>query len=402
MKILYFLGNWPKLSETFILNEIKFLTESGHDVHIFALNNPEEDYEHNEIKKMDVNVKYSNSYKQNNLLFLINNLDYKFFKSLFEQEDLVNVIMNPKKSISSILFYKEIINYIESHDIDLDLIHTHFLDNKILAANKVCSRLNIPLSCTAHAFDIFTKPKSNLQLFLDKLDFLIVPSKYNKKWFESKFDHLPRIKYIPASNDLTKFRPSKNTQENKILTVGRLVKKKGIEYALKALSDIEDDFEYHIIGSGSEEKNLKELTKKLGLKNKVKFLGNVSDKKLIEEYDKASIFLLPSIITEEGDRDAMPVVIKEALAMKTPTISTNISAIPEIIEHNKNGIIVEPKNVKELRKAILQLIKKDKKRKRLSENARKYAIENFSKDVVGKKLETTFLELIDSKKIKNS
>jgi len=394
MKILYFLGSWPKLSESFILNEIRYLGEQGHDISIFALKDPEEDVTHPEVDKVRAEVGYSRDYGSRSYLFSIGNLiDPVILRSLLGKKTF-RYAMYPKELAHSFLLFRDLLKFIKNMDEKPDIMHLHFLDVKVIAASRISSLFDIPISCTAHAVDIFKNPDFNyLQKLLNELDILVVPSRYNKRWVEDNFDKLPPIKYVPASNDLSKFKTSRDTKENRILTVGRLVKKKGIEYGIKALKDIKEDFEYHIVGSGPEEENLKKLVKDLGLDDKVKFLGNVSDERLMEEYDEASIFLLPCIITDSGDRDSMPVVLKEAMAMETACISTNIVAIPEIIDDGENGIIVESRDAEGLKEAILTLLNDKNKRRSLAKKGREKALTNFSRDVVGKKLESKFKEL---------
>ena len=161
--------------------------------------------------------------------------------------------------------------------------------------------------------------------------------------------------------DTKKFKPGKMSSKTKIITVCRLIKRKGLEYLIEALKDL--DVELDIIGEGPELKSLKLLAKELHVK--VNFIGYVKHENLPSYYQKASIFVLPSLY------EGMSNSILEAMACGLPIITTNTGGTQELI--HDNGIIIKKKSSSDIRKAITTMLKNNLV-KEMSNNSRKSAL----------------------------
>lgn len=188
---------------------------------------------------------------------------------------------------------------------------------------------------------------------------MVVPSEYNRQYLRNEAAVTNDISVIPATTKTEKFEPSGEPVEDRLLTVARLVEKKGHKYALEAVSQLVAqgyDVEYHIIGQGKLEPQLKQYASDLGISSHVAFLDHVSDETLRNELNEAALFVLPCVIAENGDRDAMPVVLKEAMASETACVSTSVSAIPELITDGEDGLLVPPRDVEQLAAAIQRLL----------------------------------------------
>ena len=128
--------------------------------------------------------------------------------------------------------------------------------------------------------------------------------------------------------------------------------------------------EYHIIGTGDRKDRLQQQVKEYGIEEHVEFLGHVSDERLKKELSEASVFVLPCVIAEDGDRDAMPVVLKEAMASETACVSTTVSAIPELITDGHDGLLVPEKEPDKLASAIQELLDNPEKKENIAEYGR--------------------------------
>jgi glycosyltransferase involved in cell wall biosynthesis len=117
--------------------------------------------------------------------------------------------------------------------------------------------------------------------------------------------------------------------------------------------------------------------KQYGIEDHVEFLGHVPDERLKKELSEASVFILPCVIAEDGDRDAMPVVLKEAMASETACVSTTVSAIPELITNGLDGLLVPQKEPEELASAIQELLDNPEKRKKIAENGSETVYNRF-------------------------
>jgi glycosyltransferase involved in cell wall biosynthesis len=163
---------------------------------------------------------------------------------------------------------------------------------------------------------------------------------------------------------------------NQILAVGALEKYKGFEYLLRAgevLSGAGLDYEIIFIGDGKETASLKTLASKLHIENRVKFLGWLPSDAVRIAMTRATILVHPS----DGLGDAVPTVIKEAMASGTPVVASNIAGIPELLDYGRCGMLVPPKNPGALAESIQILLCNDELRRRYAKKARVHAEEKF-------------------------
>jgi glycosyltransferase involved in cell wall biosynthesis len=389
MNILYYLGTFPKISESFILNEIYELEKRGHNVVVFAINQPEEDIEHQEYNEIDIPVCYANPL---NYIDVINLLSPKILRPRILQN--AKFIASVKIHFAAFNWSKQCIEFIEELDLDVDLIHSHFTTVSRFSGRYVASYYNIPFTMTAHAFDLYNSPnKEQLEHIVSKIDHLVTISEYNKNYVRDEISEKTPNTVVHAGIRPEKFEPGSSSVDQRILTVSRFVEKKGIPYAINAVSKIVDDYSslrYHIIGSGEMESEIENQIEELRLADTVELLGNVTDKRLIAELDEASCFLLPCIVADSGDQDGIPVSLMEAMAMETPPISTNVSGIPELIDDRLNGFTVEPKNTDELAEAISSMLGSPEKQRRFGTHGRKKVINEFNIEKEAVKLESVF------------
>jgi len=169
-----------------------------------------------------------------------------------------------------------------------------------------------------------------------------------------------------------------------VLFAGRLVEGKGCQYlihAFKYIMSYMNDIELVILGSGPLDSKLKNLVDELNLKNYINFKGEVDYGEMGDYYLLSDIVVIPSIVDSSGFQEGLPVVLLEALAAGKPVIATAIKAFLEIINDKSNGLLVEPKNPKQLADSILMLLSNQELQAKLSENALKTG-KRYSWDVI--------------------
>lgn len=369
MNILYWLRQYPKLSESFVLNEIYELDRRGHDVAIFALDDPGETLKHSEVSDLDISVKYATLPPQIDLQAVLNT---RVFNRHMIRE--AAHLTKPLYQLGCVYLANQCLDFIDAEGFDPDIIHSHFATVDKLGAQYAAAHEQCAHTITAHAFEIFANPDwPLLNVLFKKCDRIIVPSEYNKEYLQRHGKQTSPIDVVPATTRVDKFDPSDSENPYRLLTVGRLVEKKGIRYAIKAVAELRDEFpdiEYHIIGNGELKTDLQRMVSNKDVDDHVVFFENVSDEKLIDELNEAAVFILPSVIASDGDRDAMPVVLKEAMAMKTACVSTDISAIPELITDGHDGLLVPSNNATELADAVRRLLSDPDLRQRIGKNGR--------------------------------
>lgn len=374
-KIAIFTPEFPIPSETFIRNEIDSLKKIGHEVYVITMKKKETkdifDYPVYELKK----IRFIDILK---VFFKIGRLDYK--KALRAASGQ-KYISNKSLIIHGLLAAY----YIKKHEIDH--IHCHFMHNS-LAYGIVAAKLSrVTVSSVGHGHDVYVNAK-DLRVKVAFCNFNIAVCKN----MEEKLKELKSgiIHLIHCGINVSKFMTNKmpKNEKNRFLFVGRLVEKKGISYLLEAIFKIEKEKRpfLDIIGEGQELVKIKDMIKKLKLEKNIKILGKKEQEEIIEISKNYDAFIAPFCIAENGDRDTGPLVLKEAMAMGLPIITTDIMGCKEIVESNF-GYTVKSKNSEELKKAILEFMSLSRENKiKMRLEARKKVEKDFNSIKQAKKL----------------
>ncbi len=207
---------------------------------------------------------------------------------------------------------------------------------------------------------------------------MVTCTHYNKQFIADHYPEidLDKIRVIYHGIDLEKFNPPKRrvlSDPPVILSVGRLVPKKGFQVLLRAckiLVERKVEFVCRIIGEGPERPRLEMYIKLNNLVDRVKLVGAVAPDQMVQEYQKSTLFALPCVEEENGNRDGIPNVLAEAMAMSLPVISSKISGIPELIENGKQGVLLEAGSVPELADTLADLLDSPKKRREMGRQGR--------------------------------
>ena len=221
----------------------------------------------------------------------------------------------------------------------------------------------------------------------DLSDCIEVPSQLCKKTFiQNHFDE-KKISVIPTGIDHNFFHCNKirDTKPSNIIFVGNTIYRKGLTYLIDSLNGINFNFTLTIVGSINKEKLF--AHKKDISKSKIIFKGHLNQKALLHEYSKADIFCLPSL--EEG----MATVILQAMSCSLPVIVTNVSGGEDIIQHDLDGIIIDPANSNQISENLNKLYYDDNLRNLISSNARKKIINKFQKKIIFEKALNSYLNL---------
>jgi colanic acid/amylovoran biosynthesis glycosyltransferase len=182
-----------------------------------------------------------------------------------------------------------------------------------------------------------------------------------------------------------------------IITVARLVKKKGIIYLLKAVELLLHRgvmVKCIVIGDGRLRKSLEKYVRKRKISNYIEFTGVQSRQKVLEYMRMSDVFVLPCIVDENGDRDGLPNVLLEAASMDIPVIATTISAIPEFVENEKTGLLANEKDENAIAIAILRLHQEPDLRRSLIKSAREKIQSDFDVSICTRRLKELFCNYI--------
>ncbi|WP_435349110.1 glycosyltransferase [Haloarchaeobius sp. HRN-SO-5] len=343
MNVLYHLAAFPTYSQTFVTNEIRELRNRGHEVAVFA--HSSEDDVPEDLSDIDYHVAPPRSLS-GVLTLSPSHFDPRLLRRRFRS-------LSPLRQAYAFYYAILELEFVSSLPYDVDHVHGHFLSTPQIPPSLVAGALGVPHTVTAHAHDLYKFDHEPTRQHLYRhCDRIISISEYNRRFMTDEAAVDVDVDVIPAGFDADQYQPTDSHVPGRILTVARHVPKKGIRYAIEAVAALDDPaIEYHVASDGPLTPDLKALATDLGVSEQVEFLGRISDAQLRREYDEAHLFVLPCVVTEEGDRDGLPVAIKEAMAMQTPVVTTTVSGIPELVSDDC-GYLVPPRDVDALAEAL--------------------------------------------------
>jgi glycosyltransferase involved in cell wall biosynthesis len=292
---------------------------------------------------------------------------------------------------------------------NIEVIHSHWIiPNGFIGA--ICKRFfGIPHVTTAHAGDVFIIQKSGIlrmvgSFVLSNAELITANSEFTKKSILSINNSVAhQIQIIPMGVDEYRFckkerdRTDSSNSAHIILSIGRIVEKKGLKYLIMAMQEVIKKYPGVILfigGDGPEKEELIQLCFKLDLEKNVIFLGFISAEKIAEMYASSDIFVLPSIETKDGDTEGLGVVLLEAMACGVPVIGSNIGGISDIIEDHKTGLLARPGDPDDIAKKVLLLLSDQELQTYLSRNAITLINKKFSWGIVSKQFFDAFQYLL--------
>ena len=372
MKVAYVLDTFPKISETFILNEILEMQKNGIEIEVFAFSKTNEDKSHSGISNIK-KIEYYSKHK------ITEELRHHFYLFLTHPKNYLKALLfslNWKNQVLK-LFINKISFILLIDKAKPDHIHAHFGHRASNMAMLINLLYGTPFTFTTHRYDIFDAPPRNYKIKSELAKKHITISEFNKRYIIDKFNVAERnISVIHCGVDFQRKFPVRNlSNENIILSIARLEKLKGLDVLIKTCAELKKkqiQFQCLIAGDGAERIKLEQLINEYSLDSQVKLLGNITQDEIFELLSKASIKVLPS--RSEG----IAVALMEAMAMKVPVISTDIYGIPELIDDGMSGFLVEPENVLKLTEKIETLLKNSELRQKFSENGYRKVYTEFN------------------------
>ena len=395
LRIAYLVKTFPRLSETFILNEILGVEELGLELTIFSLRKlpPEAEPVHPDVAKVKGPVRYIPSlvrplWPPGLVLLLFSHLallfaaPQRYFATLRFHFGSGN---NPrlKDFLQAGYLARAVSREQFTH------LHAHFANVPTTVAEIVKHFTGIPFSFTAHAKDIYLTPNPELTRKIRKAECVLTCTAVNQRYLAGLASESTPVRLTYHGVDVSRFRelPRADSIPHKrvplILSVARLCEKKGLEFLIEACRMLVDRgmaFQCRIVGYGPLEHKLQKMILNLSLQDRVSLLGKMTQDQLAALYPQADLFVLPCQVLENGDRDGIPNVLFEAMVCEVPIISTDVPGVCELIEHQKNGLLVEQRNPLALADAMQLLIGSPGLRDNLARNGRQTVLENFTRE----------------------
>lgn len=345
----YVLKVYPRLSETFIVNELLELERQGGRVTVFSLRLPQEGRFHEKLARVAADVVYVPALTTHDLAVFATDNAAELAPA---RERLGNALWDIMASgdVRRVKYFSQAVAlHLEAVRRGVQHLHAHFATSSTAVASLVSEFSGIPFSFTAHAKDIYLDAH-DLTLLEDRLRrarFAVTVCDANLRHLRETFGDAGRVERIYNGLDIEEFRPPGEKTPNEvpeILGVGRLVPKKGFDTLLDACAVLARDgfrFRCRIVGDGTERAALEGRIRSLGLAERVQLTGALSNERVHRMISQADVMALPCRVAEDGNRDALPTVLLEALALGTPVVSTPVTGIPEILG-GEAGSLVPP------------------------------------------------------------
>lgn len=357
LRILVIETYFPPVSSTAVLNQITGLIDEGHTVHIYAKKRGPLHWAHADIKKYNL-------------------MNYAIFNSLPKNLDSYDIIYC-------------MFGYRGKEFVDA-------LEHRSLRHAKI-------VTCFRGA-DITKYVKNNSHNYYRKLfakgDIFLPVCHYFKKKLKYLGCKTEKITVHPSAIDCTFFpytsRMFQPEKPLKLVSVSRLIKKKGLQYSIKAVAQLIEKYpkiQYTIAGFGPLKEELEKLIDSLGAQHNIKLIGRISQEEVVTLLNEADIFILPSVTDKSGDQEGIPNSIKEAMAIGLPAISTDHAGIPELIQDGISGFLVPEHDIQALVEKIEYLIQHPEQWTDLCREARITIEKKYERAAVNKKLIALFYSL---------
>jgi len=387
-RIAYLLKKFPRLSETFILNELLGLEEQGVPLRVLSRRTPDDEPRHPELARLKAPIEVLPSSRS---------LDP--WTPLFDEPDdgegesLLNRLGDVVRSTRRFghermpsLLGEAVHLRARCRELSIDHLHVHFATDAAIVAHLVHALGGPTYSVTLHAKDIYRAgpvvPELLRQVILDSA-FCVTVCQANLRYLVDTLGEeiTTRLRCHYNGIDLAALQPTTAPRdEDHLLAVGRLVEKKGFDDLIEAMALVvqqRPQCRLTLVGQGDQQQALEELIAHRGLTEQITMTGPKDQGQVRELMARATVFALPCVIGEDGNRDALPTVLLEALAAGLPVVSTPVTGIPEIVDSGRAGLLVPEHDPEALADSILRLLGDEALRKNFAASGRLRAEQLF-------------------------
>lgn len=399
-KIGYLVKTFPKVSETFILQEVLDLEAMEVDLTIYSLQRPTDGISHGLTDRVRASVTYLPdslwSIQQRPLwahlrLFMASPRRYaaavRFWRDAAEQPSWEKFVQ--AGSLASAL-----------RDEGISHLHVHFANAPTSVAELAHRFTGISYSMSCHAKDIYLTDRTTLQRKMRHANFVVTCTEHNRQFLSDIADSPTALHCLYHGLNLDRFdrlsaiHHRTHSTIPTILSVGRFRDKKGFPtliHACHLLAIRGHQFRCHIVGSGPLRSGLEALIRELNLEGTVTLLGQKTLEEVAALYQGADIFALACQVSQDGDRDGIPNVLMEAMACNLPVVTTAVSGIPELVQHDRNGLLIPEQDPEALALALAHLLENPTLRARLGRAGRDTIEDRFSSSQTGMQLKALLL-----------
>lgn len=404
--LAYLLKKFPRLSETFVLNEILAQERLGRDLHIFSRRPADDEPRHPELSRLQATVEELPSGAQLNpwaLVLATAPREQRLLERLAATFEELRPFGHPRLAS---LMEEALFLVSRCRRLGIRHLHTHFATDSTVVALLAKRLGHVTYSVTAHAKDIYRSSVAPalLALLFREAERVVTVCDANVRHLEQILpeEALHPLRRLYNGIDLSAFTFAGEDGRGSahVLSIGRLVEKKGFAVLLDALRRLAErglPFRATLVGDGEDRRSLEARAAELDLGSRVTFTGALPQDEVRDLLRRATLFCLPCQIGEDGNRDALPTVLLEALASGLPVVSTPVTGIPEILDHGAAGLLVPEGDVEATADAMAQLLAEPGLRRQLASAGRQRAETHFDLDQSSRTLGRWFDEILERK-----
>lgn len=382
IRVGYVLKMYPRFSETFIVTELLSMEEQGVDLEIFSLRSPVDGRFHESLARVKAPVCYLDAGGKASEAWETLRRGRSALGSRLEHEldELLEVsLIDACQAIELALAVRRR---------GITRLHAHFATVATTVARLASRLADVPYSFTLHAKDIFHEGVDQAQLRTKLADSAaaITVSDFNERYLKTRFgDSAKTVVRVYNGIDLDLFSMEPPVSRPPVVVaVGRLVEKKGFHHLLDAIALLVRrgrTVHLDLVGGGIEQAGLKARADALGVAGQVTFHGPLTQLEARDRIRGAAVLAAPCIVGADGNRDGLPTVILEGLALGTPVVATPVTGIPEAVVDGHTGLLVPEGDVPALADALCRLLDDPDLRCRLADAGRRHVEANFDSRV---------------------
>ncbi|MBK1696842.1 glycosyltransferase family 4 protein [Rhodovibrio salinarum] len=364
------LKGYPRLSETFIAQELHALEQRGFDLRLVSLRRPYDAKTHPIHDEIQAPVSYLPEYLHKAPGRVLRG--WRTARRLpgygrARRAFLADLRRDPTRN--RVRRFGQACVLAAELPADVDRLYVHFLHTPASVARYAALMRGLPWCCSAHAKDIWTTPDWDIREKLKEMDWLTTCTAVGRDHLASLADEPAKVRLVYHGLDLDRFpatpapagaRDGRDPENPvRLISVGRAVRKKGYDVLLEALARLPAELHWRLthIGGGELREELRAQAGRLGLAERIDWRGAQAQADVLSAYRDSDLFVLASRIAPDGDRDGLPNVLMEAQSQGLACLATDVSAIPELIREGETGRLVPPGDADALAAALASLIR---------------------------------------------
>ncbi len=391
--VAFIVKGYPRLSETFIAQEIRALERRGLEIRLFSLRLPTDPATHPIHGEIRASVVYLPEYLRTEPRRVLTAWRAVRRSAGYRQafaawlRDLAR-----DRTPNRIRRFGQALVLANELGDDVGWLHAHFLHTPASVARYAAMIRSLPWSVSAHAKDVWTIPDWEIREKLQDCRWAVTCSAVNARRLGPLAPGADRVTLVYHGLDLARFPPPRRARPPRtgtdaedpviILSVGRLVEKKGYDVLIDALGRLPSVLHWRLvhIGGGPLLETLKARARRAGIADRIRWLGPLPQDEVLARYRAADLFVLAMRIARDGDRDGLPNALMEAQSQGLACVASRLSAAPELIDDGETGLLVPAEDADALARALGRVIQSPALRQRLGSAAMRRIHAAFAMD----------------------